>query len=248
MLSLRSVSTAALLALATAAWASPSAAESYPTMAERSGPYIGLRAVGGFTILDDIKQKGTEPAKPSNDSHLDHTAGPALAGGYQFEVPGGGLQVELEYTFRWRYDYDDARPVLNGGAPVASNDGLTSDVQTNTALVNFRYLMNFGGNLYPYVMAGIGASHHKAENESTRLGAPGPGQLDDTTTQINLTWTAGVGVEYDITRRLGLSLAYRYTDLGSVDLGTFQHASGGTIHLEGDFISHDLLLGLLYRF
>ena len=247
MLFRRSVSLLGGLALAAGLTATTAAAEGYPSMDERSGAYLGLRAVGGFTYLQDVEQKGSDPGNPTNDSHLDHTAGPALAAGYQFAVPGGGLQLEAEYTFRWRYDYEDARPVLDSAIMRTNDIGLSSNIQTHTGLVNLRYLMDFGGNLHPYIGAGLGLTHAEAESESTRL-SPARTQLKDSETQTNLTWQASAGVHYDITRRVGLALGYRYVDMGSVNLGSFQHSVGGSIELEGDLISHDIMLGLLYRF
>jgi len=61
----------------------------------------------------------------------------------------------------------------------------------------------------------------------------------------NLTWNAALGVIWSFARSWDMELRYRYIDLGEVESGP--HIDGTTI-TASSYTSHDLILGITYRF
>jgi opacity protein-like surface antigen len=53
------------------------------------------------------------------------------------------------------------------------------------------------------------------------------------------------GVMYRISQGWQFEVGYRYIDLGEVESGAFQD---GTVMTAESYVSHDLILGLVYRF
>ena len=61
----------------------------------------------------------------------------------------------------------------------------------------------------------------------------------------NFAWGALLGVDWDFTERWSAQAAYRYIDLGEARAGGGPASDSITAD---DYISHDFLLGVLFRF
>jgi len=72
----------------------------------------------------------------------------------------------------------------------------------------------------------------------------GPSE-ERTDTSDNLAWAAGIGVVYRVSDTWRLEFAYRYIDLGTVEMGPYNN---GTVIEADDHVSHDIVLGLQFRF
>ncbi len=64
-------------------------------------------------------------------------------------------------------------------------------------------------------------------------------------TSDDVAWTAGLGVVYWLSDTWRLELAYRYIDLGTIETGPYNN---GTIIEAEDYVSHDIFLGVQFRF
>ena len=209
---------------------------------DSQGLYLQLNAIGSFAETRDGRNDGTLGGKAQNERQTDLVAGIGLSLGHQIAVPGGYLRPEIEFHYRFRYDFDRNRPILASGFP---NAGLDSNLETASLLFNMNYMLGygFGIDLHPYLGGGIGATHFWAENEFNDIG--GLGRSQDDTTGTNFTWAVNAGAIWNLSSHLYLSLGYRYIDLGEIDFGSF---AGGQIDLRADYASHDILIGLGYRF
>ena len=185
------------------------------------GLYLQLNAIGSVASTRDGRNEGSLGGKASNRRQSDLVAGIGLALGQQIAVPGGYLRPEVDFHYRFRYDFDRNRPAIENGFPNAG----------------------FGIDLHPYVGGGIGATRFWAENEFNDIG--GLGRSSDDTTGTNFTWAVNAGAIWNMSSSLYLTLGYRYIDLGEIDFGTF---AGGQVNVRADYASHDILLGLGYRF
>ena len=58
-------------------------------------------------------------------------------------------------------------------------------------------------------------------------------------------WAINAGMLWQVSERLELLLGYRYIDMGEVDFGSF---AGDGVEVSADYISHDITVGLGYRF
>lgn len=89
--------------------------------------------------------------------------------------------------------------------------------------------------LYPYVMAGFGASFNKAELSY--------GSQKTDAQRWNFAWAIGAGLTYKLNEKLFTDIGYRYTDYGRVDL-----VQEGNIDYDLEKLkSHSLMLGLRYH-
>lgn len=208
------------------------------TAVAQDGFYVTLIGIGGFSEVNDLDNDGSA-GSIGNDDESDIVGGLGAAFGYQWDALGGKVRTEAEFHYRFRFDLDDQRPVVSG----FPNAGLDSNLATATWLANANYLLDLGYDIYPYVGGGLGATYYDAENEFNDIG--GLGRSDDDTDGVNFTWAVNAGALWDITESLHLILGYRYIDLGEIDFGSF---GGGGVDVEGDYVSHDLILSLGYRF
>lgn len=174
---------------------------------------------GGFVITpdQDVKTHG-EKVKLNLDT------GWSLGGAVGFAFPTRGLvrpRVELEVTYRQtgidKGKYDGAR--VHG----------LGDVSSTAFMVNAILDFDTNTGLYPYIGAGLGAVHGKAEMPR------GVSDIKDTV----FAYQGIIGLGYSITENWGMTLDYRYT--GSED---WKHHG-----LKYDGLnSHSVSLGVRYSF
>ncbi len=196
-------------------------------------------AIGGFSETQDAKNEGSLGGNTTNPDHTDEVAGIGAILGYEMSAGFGMLRAEIEIHYRFRYDFDENRPVIDA-LPQA---GLDSDLATTTGLVNLNYRFDLWSFLSPYVGGGLGATYYRADNEFNDFG--GLGKSSKVSTGTNFTWAINAGLLWQLSERFDLLLGYRYIDMGEVEFGSF---AGGGVEVVADYVSHDVVLGLAYRF
>lgn len=204
------------------------------------GFYVTLTGIGGFSELNDTENQGSLGGDTTNSSESDLVGGVGAALGYQWATLGGQLRAEVDFHYRFRFDFDENRPVIDNALP---NAGLNSDLATATWLANLNYVVDLGYDISPYLGGGLGATYYDAKNDFNDIG--GLGRSSDDTNGTNFTWAVNAGLLWDITENFHFILGYRYIDMGKIDFGTF---AGGGVNVESDYVSHDLLLTAGYRF
>jgi opacity protein-like surface antigen len=204
------------------------------------GPYVSLTAIGSLAETQDARNEGTLGGRTTNPDHPDEVAGIGVALGYEANALFGKLRAEVEFHYRFRFDFDENRPIIDSALPGA---GLDSNLASATGLVNFNYLAELGSDLSPYLGAGLGATYYRSDNEFNDFG--GLGKSSEVSTGTNFTWAINAGVLWQATDDLQVLLGYRYIDMGEIGFGTF---AGGGIRVTADYVSHDVLLGLSHRF
>jgi len=184
-----------------------------------TGFYVGLVAGGAFGHADWT-------------SVPDATSGSVNANGGQF---GGtlGYNLQTDGPFVLGIETDIAASSVKGTVPAATcvfNCQFTSPWLA-TARLRFGYAFN---DILPYVT--VGAS-------ITRLNASINGQPLGTERANNLSWVAGVGVEFVLVGPLTGKLEYLYADLGGF---TCNFACNGPVSVN----AHENIVraGLNYRF
>ena len=142
----------------------------------------------------------------------------------------------------------DQYAATGGGTP--GTNEYTADIKSWLGLGNAYIDMGNWCGFTPYIGAGIGFASISVEgmkdinvfNNSVAFGT------DKTTT--NFAWALHAGVSYDVTPQMVVDLAYRYSDLGSVQSGvvtTFDGAASYSgVHIK-DVTSNDLLFGVRYK-
>ena len=205
------------------------------TAGGKPGYYIALRGIGGISSMDDVTAKGfTNTLNLQNDS--DEVAGLGGVIGYKWKnLP---LHSEIEVTHRFRFDFDTRDDGVGD-----ADTGYEANVDTTAVLFNLLFDFRLDGSFTPYVGGTVGWSHNTADTER-RVINTGVLTKKKTTTD-NAAWGGMVGVVWDIGESWGADFAYRYINLGEVDTGAF---SGGDSVTADAYISHDLVVSLLYRF
>jgi opacity protein-like surface antigen len=203
------------------------------------GLYGSLTAIGGLSRTRDARNEGSLGGATTNPNHSDEVAGIGAALGYDLGLHLGKLRVEAEFHYRFRYDFDENRPVIDS-LPGA---GLDSNLASATGLVNVNYLSELGGGPSPYLGIGLGATYYRADNELNDFDRLG--RSKDVSTGTNFTWAVNAGILWQVAEDLELQLGYRYIDMGEIEFGSF---AGGDVEVTADYVSHDVLLGLIYHF
>jgi len=115
----------------------------------------------------------------------------------------------------------------------STSDGETAgsgDLKTTAGFVNGYYDFNPGGAIQPFLGAGVGFAQVKADG----------GAFDDDDTGFAYQFKAGVA--HPFTERLTGEVAYRYVNVADVELGR------GAAHIDGDFETQAVTVGLRYGF
>lgn len=208
--------------------ASPAVAE------DEASFYLGVRGIGGFGEIDGVKTPGfTGVANVQHDS--DVVGGVGLVVGYAAaRLP---IRLELEVAHRFRFDFD-----VRDGAPGGTTD-IELNVATTSALASLIVDWRNDSDFTPFAGAGIGWARNSADVTSVVVNTQAKTERDED--KDNLAWGATVGLDWAFAGNWVAEAAYRYTDLGEVDSGV--GADGRRITAD-DYISHDLLLTIQYRF
>lgn len=206
-----------------------------PAMADDAdvgGVYLGLRAVGSVAEMQETTFTGFANSIINNDEDL--TAAAAAYIGYRFDdIP---LRLDVEGGHRFRFDYD-ARNVA--GATVT---GYENNVDTTYALMNVGWEIRHFGEFVPYLGASVGWARNNSEVERNVLAA---GITRTENAVDNLALGAMVGIDWHIAESWGTGIGYRYINLGEVDTGPL---AGGESFSSDDYVAHDVMLSLEFRY
>ncbi len=201
---------------------------------EKTGDYVAVRAIGGISTVDGITENASGPLTENNSD--DVVAGLGIALGYDWSAKGLPFRSEIAYHHRFRFDLD-----LRIDDNVAG-DGFENNLSTHVVLVNLFYDIDLGPDWRPFVGFGVGWARNTSDVLRTPLIAGASEQREDTSD--NLAWTAGLGIAYRWSDAWRLEFAYRYIDLGTVEMGPYNN---GTVIEADDYVSHDIILGVQFR-
>lgn len=101
------------------------------------------------------------------------------------------------------------------------------------------------GGFVPYVGFGIGVSRNSVEVDTTLNGAPQEFGEDAMT---SFSWSLNTGAAYYLNPAWALELGYRYIEIGEIRTQEGSGANAGRRFEHGSLRSHDLSLGVRYRF
>ena len=195
----------------------------------QGGWYIGATVIGAYAKFDDFSTSGFLSTVVDHDD--DWVVGLAARAGYSWkQVP---IRAELELAHRYRFDLD----LADGLIDYEGNVGTTTLLAT--AIAEWRNSSSFR----PFAGLTLGWAHHFTDTERTDFGTGERRGRDRS--QDNFAWGGVVGIDWDFSPRWSAEAAYRYLNMGRVTTGTL--FSGERIEAK-DYVSHELLLSVLYRF
>jgi len=219
-----SVAVFASLTISTGAWAQRASAD-------HSGDYLSFLLIGGVSQVDDVTSS-SGALELRNVS--DEVGGAGLTVGYNWAKKGLPIRTEIEYHYRARFDFDTR---------VTGSAGYENQLSTHALIVNsyYDYQMNDRWALF----AGGGIGWAQNVSDVARVPTGGGAKTELVTRTNNLTWNAALGVIWSFAQNWDAEFRYRYIDLGEVESGP--HIDGTTLKAES-YTSHDLILGITYRF
>ena len=220
------------LAIALAAVSLPAA----PARADQGvfSYFLGLRAIGGFAEIEDVNTTGFGgPARIKHDS--DSVAGIAPVFGARLNNLPVRFELEVAHRFRFDFDVRDTAP-----ANIVDHE---LNISTTSALVSAILEWRNKSSITPFAGATVGWARNTADVE--RVVQVTAVKTERSNDKDNFAWGGTVGIDWDFAESWTAQAAYRYTDLGEVDAGT---GPGGETITADSYISHDLLLGVFYRF
>ena len=192
------------------------------------------RGIGGYSLVDDVTETSGGALQIRNDTDI--VGGMGIAAGYDWAKKGMPLRTELEYHYRARMDFDTR--VVGG-----TDAGFENQLSTHAVMVNLYFDFKPMGSFKPYVGAGAGWVRNVSDVD--RVPLAGTANEERTDNKDNFGWSVMAGVMYQISQGWQFEVGYRFIDLGEVKSGTFQD---GTVMTAESYVSHDLILGLVYRF
>jgi opacity protein-like surface antigen len=179
----------------------------------------------------------------------------AIAAGFDFsQISQVNIRTELEYNYKdtttfetdassYQYVFESAEHNHEFSTALPANRKLFRNrLQSQSLMLNAYYDFKNQSAFTPYVQAGAGFTHIK--NQYLNIEFP---DYHLTKTDQDFSWSAGVGVAYQISPAVALDLSYKY-----VDAGEFSFAKDIYIHRSETssfkFTSQDYALGIRYNF
>lgn len=218
-----------------------SQATSDPIIAQNSGGefYLAPRLNFGASDVSDFRispdQGGTLAQKQEG---AEFVAGASIAFGYKWDTEDLPLRIEGQYYYRYHYDLN--LRVTNGRAGTVDYD---NETVAHAGLVQGYWHADIDQLPFePYIGLSLGAIwNHTVSDRRANAG----GTSEVTTNRINLAYGGGLGVWWDFSENLSLDVGYRYLDLG--DIQTDRYPTGERVET-GDYGTHDVYIGVAYRF
>lgn len=210
------------------------------TSSAETGIYVAPKFLMTFQNTGSI-----DPSSDFIDPYTQFTLGGALAAGYDFHplhnVP---LRVEVELALRGnsRANWNRPEQSWTSGTTTHDVDAMDVDMVFNSTTLLANVYLDFHNStaFTPYVGAGIGLAFNYLGYDAHNLTRGGRISFDKH--QTNLAWQVGAGVAYHFTENIAVDLAYRYLNLGYMELTR----DGGSVSLIP--YNHEILLGLRVGF
>lgn len=213
------------LMFATPAWADDRADD-------RAGFYAGLRLIGAVTDLQNVEATGFNGSYAERHGN-DYVGGGGGVIGYRWgRLP---FRTELEMVHRVRFDWD----FRDDGTPAV---GYNNNLDSTNLLVNILFEYRNKSSFTPFLGGTVGWARNHSVVERTNIGASAT--TEQSNTENNIAWGVMLGVDWAFAQKWSTEFAYRYINLGEASTGVF--ATGESVAAD-DYVSHDLLLSVMYK-
>ncbi len=166
---------------------------------------------------------------------------PGFAGSGAVGYSWGALRLEGEISYR-KNDLDDLQvdSITLGGTTfsgVLGTFALEGDTTALGFMANGWYDFDTGTRWVPFLGAGLGVARLNIDIKSVA----GISTIYDESDTV-LAYQAGVGLGYNVTPKTTVSLSYRF--FGTAD----PEFDDGFDKIDAEYMSHNVMVGLLYRF
>jgi opacity protein-like surface antigen len=195
--------------------------------------YGGIRAIGSVAAFGDTDTANfTGATLVENDSDL--VAGSAGVLGYSFGRFPFRAEVEVGYRFRFDFDVRDV---------AAQTIAYEMDVATTSALASTIIEWRNDTDFTPF--AGVTAGWARNSTDTTRTNLPTQAKVNTDEDTDNFAYGGVLGLDWGFSENWSAEFAYRYLNLGEVNSGPVNTTDSISAD---DYVSHDVLFSILYRF
>lgn len=170
-------------------------------------------------------------------------AAPYVSGSVGLGIAGDFKEPALDYVYgvdsgfvvngAVGYDFDGLRAEAAVGYQennYSNEDTLGASLLT--VMANGYYDFNTEGKIKPYVTAGLGIAHIKADDD--------PGFPDPWLDKTYFAWQVGAGVGYEVSTNTTVDVGYRYLKPEGIEC---------SFHVtDVSWESHNILVGIRYKF
>lgn len=160
-------------------------------MAQGFDQYVSAKGVWSYAT-DKFEMIDSDSFKKSKG-----VVGLRIAYGLSIPLLEDTLRTELEYGYNGKVKF--------------TIDGDSSEMKSQTLMLNAYYDFNTGTEWTPYVGAGLGYARLKNEFSN-----PSENQYASKS-KGNFAWNVSAGTAYAINRDVAVDLSYRFTDYGKVN-------------------------------
>lgn len=172
----------------------------------------------------------------------------SVAVGYDFSVISPvNVRAELEYNYKdsTQFNSNTNQIITTEGDDSESQTGdellFSNKVKAESLMLNSYYDFKNTSKFTPYISAGVGVT--RVKNESTDIEFP---DYSFSKSDNHFTWSAGVGVAYNITNNVALDASYRYLNAGKFEFS--QDFDDDSQSVKYKLSSNDYSLGIRYNF
>ena len=200
--------------------------------------YVSFK--GGYSAMKHISKKRY---KDSPETPKYKWNGGVASGSVAYGLKEGYLRAEVEANInsiaeKKRNFYEDDGSI---------SETVFSKIKTSSGFFNIYLETPFDFPIKPYVGAGAGMAHVKAQFKA-RSGATGEKtKLSDN----HFAWQVGAGISCEITPEWAIDIGYRFMDFGNIVKKTIYPNGDGTFYADKLRVtakSHNAYLGIRYMF
>ncbi len=200
--------------------------------ADRSGFYAGLRLIGSVADLENIETEGFGGSYSERHGD-DLVAGGGAVVGYRWGRLPFRTEIEIAHRVRFDWDFrDEATPAI----------GYENNLDSTNMLLNILFEYRNMSSFTPFLGATVGWARNHSSVKRTDVGTGVTTGQDNT--EDNLAWGVMLGLDWAFAQAWGAELAYRYINLGEAGTGAFP--TGDSVTAD-DYVSHDVLLSVMYK-
>src|SRR3990167_4972646 len=206
----------------------------------------------GDTVNTLVNNTLSNPADTFTLSESSQSSGvEELYVGYRFKIaPSNYLSLQLDYEYVNQVGPSGTRVAQGFTAPFGGVSNYSFDVSHNSLLLLSKLNLFKIHSILPFLQAGVGiASVQFSGFQDNSVAFPMPAFPNKT--QYNFSSMIGGGIDWEASKNILLSLAYRYCWWGDVNSGSVSTIVGGgalpaPIHLSNSLTSQQILGSLTY--